>query len=95
MLPKIPDFKYSITGKKLLVDEAGTWIRKTADWKPHQVPAAWWAQCPDFRDQWRKMYPDPRKNPASTAQVNPVADMNKDDSDYGQAATAPRRRSVA
>ena len=36
------DFKYSIDGRKLRVAEDGTAIRRTANWRPHQVPIEWW-----------------------------------------------------
>ena len=32
------DYRVDESCRKLLVDESGTWVRKTADWYPHQVP---------------------------------------------------------
>ena len=69
-----PNYKYSITGKKLLVDEAGTWIRKSANWKPHEVPDEWWQKAPNLHDTWRKMYPDTRKMPVQPSGAQPTPD---------------------
>jgi hypothetical protein len=71
-----PDFKYSMTGKKLPVDAEGKWIRKTANWKPEEVPTDLWKLIPELHESWRDMFPDPRKMPdaVETADGTPVGE---------------------
>ena len=56
-------YKISISGKKLPVDENNVWIRRSKNWKPHEVPTEWWRRMPAMHDMWREMFPDPRKIP--------------------------------
>ena len=51
----VPPFKYSATGKKLPVDASGTWIRRTANWRPGQIEAKdWKVMDEEIRNFWRR-----------------------------------------
>ena len=60
-------FKVSVSGKRLPIDGSGTWIRRSKNWKPHEVPQEWWRRMPTMHDMWREMFPDPRKVPITDA----------------------------
>ena len=45
------DYKFTIDGKKLKVDEGGTAIRRSTNWRPHQIPVGLWNKNPSLRER--------------------------------------------
>ena len=64
--PEGTSYKYDRSGRRLQADPQGTWIRRSKNWRPHEVPMEMWKRSPDLHDMWREMFPDPRKTPIET-----------------------------
>ena len=57
-------FKFAIDGRRLNVDETGTAIRRTANWRPEEIPFWHWKRCSETEKAiYRASFLDARKMP--------------------------------